>query len=216
MAGRQLQTGDAAKPRPLSDARSWEPPPTQGPTERARLSERAHQDRDIVYSLQSPETNAFQLSHDYTESREGTDKYLNIVRMGSKVSDPSGRILDTGEAMKVDVLTGAQLKEAAVDAGDEKVAPDQQVVIFRFPAVKKSHSVRLRISKTYTAPQSYRLEGDELAAGACDVDGAPQGVSERERVINPWSRPLDHAMGSLDSARDDGSLCFCSRRAADA
>jgi hypothetical protein len=103
-------TGDAARPRQLSDARSWEPPPTQGPTERARLTERAHQDRDIVYYLQPPETNAFRLSHDYTESREGTDRYMNVVRTGSKVSDPSGRILDTGEEMKVEVLTGAAMK----------------------------------------------------------------------------------------------------------
>ena len=155
-------TGDAAKPRPLTDARSWELPPAQGPTERARLTERAHQDRDIVYYLQAPETNAFRLSHDYTESREGTDRYLNVVRSGSKVSDPSGRILDTGEEMKVEVLTGAEMKEKGVDAGGEKIEPDQQVVVFRFSAVKKSHSARLRISETYTAPQSYRLDGDEL------------------------------------------------------
>lgn len=156
------QTGDAARPRPLTNARSWEPPPSQGPAERARLSERAHQDRDIVYFLQSPETSAFSLYHDYTESREGTDKYLNVVRTGSVVSNPSGRILDTGEAMKVDVLTGAQMKTAGIDAGGEQVAPDQQVVVFHFPAVRKGQSVRLRLSETYTAPQSYRLEGDEL------------------------------------------------------
>ena len=47
-------TGDAAKSRPLTNARTWETMPTQGPTERARLSERAHQDRDIVYFLQEP------------------------------------------------------------------------------------------------------------------------------------------------------------------
>ncbi|HSH39440.1 MAG TPA: hypothetical protein VK993_11710, partial [Chthoniobacterales bacterium] len=153
----------AAKPRPLTGARSWEPPPTQGPTERERLSERAHQDRDIIYFLQAPETNAFKLSHDYTESREGTDRYLNVVRTGSKVAEPSGRILDTGEPMKVEVLTGAEMKEKGVGAaGGETVAPDQQVVLFRFPAVKKGQSVRLRISETYTAPQSYRLDGDEL------------------------------------------------------
>ena len=35
------------------------------------------------------ETNAFSLYHDYTESREGTDKYLNVVRTGSTVSKPS-------------------------------------------------------------------------------------------------------------------------------
>jgi hypothetical protein len=156
------QTGDSAKPSPLTDARSWEPPPSKGPTEKERLSERAHQDRDIIYFLEEPETNAFRLSHDYTESRAGTDKYLNVVRPGSKVAEPSGRILDTGEAMKVNVLTGAEMEEAGVDAGDEKIESDQQVVVFRFPAVKKGESIRLRISETYTAPESYRLAGDEL------------------------------------------------------
>ncbi len=153
---------DATKPRALTDARSWEPPPAKGPTERERLSERAHQDRDITYYLKEPETHAFSLFHDYTESREGTDKYLNVVRTGSKVAEPSGKILDTGEAMKVEVLTGAKMKETKVDAGEEKIAPDQQVVVFRFPAVKKGQSLRLRMSETYTAPECYRLEGDEL------------------------------------------------------
>ena len=38
----------------------------------------------------------------------------------------------------------------------------QQVVVTRFPAVKKGQSIRLRLSETYTAPQSYRFDGDEL------------------------------------------------------
>jgi hypothetical protein len=155
-------TGDAAKPRALTNARSWETPAAQGPTERARLSERAHQDRDIVYFLQSPDTNAFSLYHDYTESREGIDKYLNVVRTGSTVSKPSAKILDTGEALKGDVLTGAQMKAAGIDAGGEQVAADQQVVVTHFASVKKGQSVRLRLSETYTAPQSYRLDGDEF------------------------------------------------------
>jgi hypothetical protein len=37
----------------------------------ARLDERAHQNREIVYFLQPPETHAFDLYHDYTESRVG-------------------------------------------------------------------------------------------------------------------------------------------------
>jgi hypothetical protein len=159
------QTGDAAKPKPLTNARSWEPPPAQGPTERARLSERAAQDRDIVYFLQPPDTHAFSLYHDYTESREGSDKYLNVVRTGSKVSAPSGVVLDTGEAMKVEVLKGAQLTAAGIDAGAGgagQVAPDQEVVVFRYPAVKAGQSLRLRLSETYTAPESYRLDGDDL------------------------------------------------------
>jgi hypothetical protein len=155
-------SGDAATARPLTNARSWESPPAQGPTERARLSERAHQDRDIVYFLQQPATHAFSLYHDYTESREGVDSYLNVVRTGSMVSNPSAKILDTGEGLKGDILTGAQMKAAGIDAGGEQVAPDQQVVVTRFPPVKKGQSVRLRLSETYTAPQSYRLESDEL------------------------------------------------------
>jgi hypothetical protein len=154
--------GDAAKARSLTNARSWEAPAAQGPTERARLAERAHQDRDIVYFLQPPETSAFSLYHDYTEAREGVDKYLNVVRTGSTVSNPSGRVLDTGEALKGEVLTGTQMKAAGIDAGGEQVAPDQQVVVTRFSPIRKGQSVRLRLSETYTAPQSYRLEGGEF------------------------------------------------------
>ena len=32
-----------------------------------------------------------------------------------------------------------------------------------FPAVKKGQSIRLRLSETYTAPESYRVEGEEFA-----------------------------------------------------
>lgn len=155
------QRGDAAKPHPLTDKRSSEPPPP-GATERERLTERAHQDRDIVYFLQQPESRAFKLYHDYTESREGTDKYLNIVRPGSVVSEPSAKILDTGEAVKAEVLTGAKLKDAGIDPREEKIARDQQVVVFRFPPVKKGQSIRLRMAETYTAPECYRIEGDEM------------------------------------------------------
>jgi len=154
------QTNQAAWPHPPTQNRSWEAP-FQGETERARLSERAHQDRDIVYFLHQPETHAFSLHHDYTESREGVDKYLNVVREGSTVSDPSAYILDTGEKLATRQMTGADLAAAKIDAG-EPVKPEAQVVLIPFPPVKKGQSIRLRISETYTAPASYRLDGDEL------------------------------------------------------
>jgi hypothetical protein len=154
------QTGPSAAPHAATQARSWESP-FQGETERARLSERAHQDRDIVYFLQQPETHAFSLYHDYTESHEGADKYLNVVREGSTVSGPSAYILDTGEKLSTKLMTGADLTAAKIDAG-EPVAPSTQVVLIPFPPVQKSQSIRLRIAETYTAPTSYRLDGDEL------------------------------------------------------
>jgi hypothetical protein len=156
------QTGEAAKPRALTNARSWEAPPMQGPTERARLIERAHQDRDILYMLLEPSTNAFSLFHDYTESREGIDKYLNVVRTGSTVKGPSAKILDTGEDLKGEILTGAQMRARGIDAGGEQIADDQQVVVTRFAPVKTGQSVRLRLWETYIAPQSYRVDGDEF------------------------------------------------------
>ncbi len=154
------QTGPSAAPRPPTQARSWEAP-FPGETERERLSERAHQDRDIVYFLQQPETHAFSLYHDYTESHEGANKYLNIVREGSTVSDPSAYVLDTGEKLSTKLLTGADLASEKIDAG-EPVSPTTQVVLIPFPPVKKGQSIRLRISETYTAPASYRLDESEL------------------------------------------------------
>jgi hypothetical protein len=156
-----VSTGDAAKPKPLTNNRSWETPPAQGPTERARLAERAHLDRDIVYFLQEPTTNSFSLYHDYTESRPGTDKYINIVRPGSRSSNPSAYILDTGEVLKHETLRGDAITATKIDIG-EAVTPDTEIVVLYFSAVKPGQSVRLRISETYTAPQSYRLDDGDL------------------------------------------------------
>jgi hypothetical protein len=129
--------------------------------ERVRVSERAFQDREIVYFLRSPETHAFSLYHDYTETREGTDKYVNVVRRGSTVSDPSAKVLDTGEALKVETLKGQAITEARIDIG-EPVRPDSEAVVIRFPAVKKGQSVRLRIEETYTDPARYDLIDGQL------------------------------------------------------
>jgi hypothetical protein len=126
-----------------------------------RLQEQARQDRDIVYFLQQPETHAFDLYHDYTESREGTDKYLNVVRKGSRASNPAALILDTGQKLAAETLRGEQITHAALDIG-EPVQADSEVVVIRFPPIAKGHSIRLRISETYTDEKSYRLEGDEL------------------------------------------------------
>lgn len=126
-----------------------------------RLSERARQDRDIVYFLQQPETHAFDLYHDYTESREGVDKYLNVVRPGSTASNPSAYVLDTGQKLKVETLKGDAITAAKLDIR-EPVKPETEVVVIRFDPVKKGESVRLRISETYTDPARFRVEAGEL------------------------------------------------------
>ncbi|PYX34659.1 MAG: hypothetical protein DMG80_01205 [Acidobacteria bacterium] len=155
-----MQIGAGAAPSMLGSAKSWEAP-FEGETEKERLSERAHEDREIVYFLERPETHAFRLYHDYTETHAGTDKYFNVVRAGSKVAQPSAYLLDTGEKLATKIMTGAELASQKIDPG-EPVDPAAQVVVIPFSPVKAGQSLRIRISETYSAPASYRLEGDDL------------------------------------------------------
>ena len=154
------QTGAAALPKPFTTARSWESPFT-GETEQGRLAERAHQDRDIVYFLQQPDSHAFSLYHDYTETRPGISGYANIVREGSVASHPSASILDTGEVLQTLEMSGAELAASKINVG-ETAPPKARVVVIPFTALKTGQSIRLRIAETYTAPVSYKLDGDEL------------------------------------------------------
>jgi hypothetical protein len=162
-AKKDAQTGEAAVPHPFTNARSWEPQSPRG-SERSRLGERAHSpgDRDIVYFLQQPETNSFSLYHDYTESKVGINGYANIVREGSKASNPSAYNLDTGEQYPVKDMSGAEVTAAGLNLGGEKFDPKAEVVIIPFTAIKQGETMRLRITETYKAPDSYKLDGDEL------------------------------------------------------
>jgi hypothetical protein len=120
-------------------------PSSLTPDQRRRLDERAHQTREIVYYLQQPETHSFDLYHDYTETRAGVDRYLNVVRAGSTESRPRAILIDSGEELRWDVQRG-----------------DSVVVVFHFPPVKPGESVRLRMFETYTDTTRYKLVGDEL------------------------------------------------------
>ena len=157
---KDAQTGAAALPKSPTDHRSWESP-FEGEKEEARLSERAHQDRDIVYFLQQPQTHAFSLYHDYTETRPGVNGYANVVRTGSVASNPSATILDTGEQLKVLEMSGAEMIASKINVG-ETVPPTARVVVIPFAPVQAGQTLRLRIAETYTAPTSYGLDGEEL------------------------------------------------------
>jgi hypothetical protein len=157
---RAVKDAQAVAPKKPADKRSWESP-FQGETEEDRLSERAHQDRDIVYFLQQPETHAFNLYHDYTETRAGVNGYANVVREGSVASHPAASILDTGEKLKALEMSGAEMIASKINVG-ETVAPTARVVVIPFTTLKEGQTVRLRIAETYTAPLSYGLDGDEL------------------------------------------------------
>lgn len=137
----------AAAPLVLRARRTRVPAATTSltPPQRRRLDDRSHQTREIVYHLQQPETHSFDLYHDYTETRPGVDRYLNVVRAGSTVSRPRAILLDTGEELRFDVQRG-----------------DSEVVVFHFRPPQTGESMRLRMFETYTDSARYRLVGDDL------------------------------------------------------
>jgi hypothetical protein len=87
--------------------------------------------------------------------------YANVVRKGSVASNPSASILDTGEQLQAKEMSGAEMIASKINAG-ETVDPSAQVVVIPFPALQAGQSLRLRIAETYTAPVSYKLDGEEL------------------------------------------------------
>jgi len=125
------------------------------------LAERAYQDREILYELQDPQSHAFRITHDYTERKEGAMHYFNLVRAGSRVSDPESIDLDTGESLKWEILSGKQVKERKLPLTDAK--EDTEVVVtYLARPVTKGSTTRLRLKETYTDPKSYYLDGEEL------------------------------------------------------
>ena len=125
------------------------------------VTERAFEDREIVYFLLQPETHSFRLYHDYTEKRPGTDRYLNVVRPGSRAKEPSATILDSGEALEVETLRGQEIIEKGLDIG-EPVTAETEVVVIWFDPVGAGESKRIRIEETYTDAGRYGLSGDDL------------------------------------------------------
>ena len=143
--------------------------PGQSGTQSQRITERAYQDREILYELQSPDSHAFRITHDYTARTPGERYYLNVVRAGSHVSDPESLDLDTGQSLKWEIITGKQAREQKLPVGD--AADDAEIVVTYFskPIEGRAGSAsetgvtnRIRLKETYADPKSYYLDGEEL------------------------------------------------------
>jgi hypothetical protein len=184
----------AAKTGPLTT-----PSPRPMARLQADIAQRAAETRDIVYFLQQPETHAFRLYHDYIEQRMGMDRYLNIVRPGSKASDPSAQILDTGKLLEVEILHGAAITERNIDIG-EPVTGDTELVVIWFEPVAEGGSTLLRITETYTDPHRYLLHGDEF------VWDRSFGRSRNTVVLPDGWYLTANAVPAVVATRDDGRV----------
>ena len=123
------------------------------------------------------------------------------------MSKPSAYILDTGEKLADETLKGPEITAAKLDIG-QPVTPDTEVVVVRFPPVTTGRSIRLRISETYTAPQSYRVDGQDLvferSLGRPRDFGRAAGRLVSHRVV--------HSFGGVGNIRREIRLDFVNGR----
>src|SRR6266852_4471948 len=125
------------------------------------LTERAYQDREILYELQAPETHAFRITHDYTVRNAGEKYYFNVVRTGSHVTDPESIDLDSGESLKWETIDGKAARERKLAVGDVK--DDTEIVVtYLARPLAAGTTNRIRLKETYADAKSLYLDGDEL------------------------------------------------------
>ena len=126
------------------------------------LTERAYQDREILYELQTPESHAFRITHDYTVRKAGEKYYFNVVRAGSHVTDPDSIDLDTGARLKWEIISGKQATERKLPITETLKDNSEIVVTHLARALGPGTTNRIRLMETYIDPKSYYLDGEEL------------------------------------------------------
>jgi hypothetical protein len=126
------------------------------------LTERAYQDREILYELQSPESHAFRITHDYTVRKASEKYYFNVVRAGSHVTSPESFDLDSGEKLKWETITGKQAVERKLPITDPIKDDSEIVVTYLARAIEPGTTNRIRLMETYADSKSYYVDGDEL------------------------------------------------------
>lgn len=125
------------------------------------FSERAYQDREILYELQAPETHAFRITHDYTVRNAGEKYYFNVVRAGSHVTDPESIDLDSGENLKWETIDGKTARERKLAVGEAR--DDTEIVVtYLARPLAAGTTNRIRLKETYADPKSFYLDGEEL------------------------------------------------------
>jgi hypothetical protein len=125
------------------------------------FTERAYQDREILYELQAPETHAFRITHDYTVRNAGEKYYFNVVRAGSHVSDPESIDLDSGETLKWETIDGKTARDRKLAVGEVK--DDTEIVVtYLARPLAAGTTNRIRLKETYADAKSLYLDGDEL------------------------------------------------------
>jgi len=117
-------------------------------------------DNHTEYDLLEPSTHAFAIVYFLTERRPGATVVLNQTRSGSAGSDISVFDPASGEPLKFEYLTGAEL---TADGTPGRFDPQEHYIRAHLTRpVKDGSEGRVKILKTYTDEKSYYAQGDDI------------------------------------------------------
>jgi hypothetical protein len=117
-------------------------------------------DNHTEYDLLEPSTHAFAIVYFLTERRAGATVVLNQTRSGSAGSDIAVFDPVTGEPLKFEYMTGAEL---TADGTQGRFDPQEHYIRAHLThPVKEGSEGRVRILKTYTDDKSYYAQGDDI------------------------------------------------------
>ena len=111
------------------------------------------------YELLAPDSARFRIRYEVSATTPGASVYFNPIRKGSQASDEA--VLDrlTGQALRFEVVSGAEARRG----GHPEADLDTSYIRIGLPRpVPKDGEVRLLIDKTYRDPKSYFVEGERI------------------------------------------------------
>jgi hypothetical protein len=167
------------------------------------LVDRAHQDREVVWTLGDPATSSFVVQRESTEARADAGPrgeagyWVDVMRGSRRVSNPVATALDTGSRLDAEVLSAEDARARGI-ASESELTDATQVVAVAFEPLKQGATLRLRVAEDVVDPDAYVLAGDELVFAA-------ELTVARSRVVLPkgwW--PTESAIPARVIETSDG------------
>jgi hypothetical protein len=133
------------------------PPPAPTPVGAPAAEERPLEtDEYSLYELLDPDSARFHILYEVTAIDPGATVFFNPIRKGSEATDESVRDRSTGQALRFEVVSGAEARTSGLPGADL----DMSYLRIHLPRpVPADGGIRLMIEKTYRDPKSYLREG---------------------------------------------------------
>lgn len=157
----------------------------------------AHDDY-TEYNLLDPASHQFHIVYFLNQRRPGATSLLNQTRSGSAGSDIAVRDPQTGQPLKFEYKTGAEL--AAAGEPGRLAAEEHYIRAFLPRPVPEGGEGRVRIEKTYLDEKSYFTEGADI------VFDRSLGIGRNAIVLPAGYSVVSSSVAGQVMARADGRL----------